>query len=291
MSDRRAGLRDWPHREASRFVRAAGFNWHVQVMGEGPPILLLHGTAAATHSWRGLAPLLARRFTVIAPDLPGHGFTESPASARMSLPGMAGALKSLLITLDIAPRLIVGHSAGAAIAIRMVLDGMAAPAGVVGLNAALKPFEGAAGQIFSPLAKLLVGLPLLPGLFSWRAKTPGVVAKLLADTGSPLDAQGVALYARLIQDPRHTAAALAMMARWDLKPLVADMPRLAVPLLLIVGEGDRAVPPATSDAAAALVPDGRVLRLAEQGHLGHEQDPDATAAAILGFAAGLGLPA
>ena len=92
MSDRRGWQRegrDWPNREASRFVRAAGLMWHVQIMGAGPVLLLAHGTGAATHSWRALAPLLAQHFTIVAPDLPGHGFTEAPGTARLSLPGMA----------------------------------------------------------------------------------------------------------------------------------------------------------------------------------------------------------
>ena len=134
------------------------------------------------------------------------------------------------------PALVVGHSAGAAIALRMALDGMVAPRGVVALNGALKPFDGVAGQIFSPLAKLLAGLPLLPGLFAWRAKNQAVVAKLLADTGSRLEPEGVALYARLIQDPRPHRGRAGDDGAWDLRPLVADLPRLAVPLLLIVGE-------------------------------------------------------
>jgi pimeloyl-ACP methyl ester carboxylesterase len=71
--------RHWPNRGSSQFVRAAGLRWHVQVMGSGPTLLLLHGSGAATHSWRDLAPILARDFRVIAPDLPGHGFTETPA--------------------------------------------------------------------------------------------------------------------------------------------------------------------------------------------------------------------
>ena len=54
--------RDWPNREASRFVHAAGLRWHVQVMGSGPVVLLLHGTGAATHSWRDLMPKLAERW-------------------------------------------------------------------------------------------------------------------------------------------------------------------------------------------------------------------------------------
>ena len=156
---------DWPNREASRFVRTTGLTWHVQVMGAGPTLLLLHGTGAATHSWRGLMPLLARHFTVVAPDLPGHGFTDSVPAHRLSLPGMARAVQSLLWALDRTPALAVGHSAGAAILARMCLDGAAAPRGLVSLNGAFLPFGGAAGQVFSPLARFLVGVPLL-----WHSK-------------------------------------------------------------------------------------------------------------------------
>ena len=73
--------RDWPNRASSRFVDAGGLRWHVQVMGEGPVVLLIHGTGASTHSFRALAPLLAPHFTVVVPDLPGHGFTDAPPSA------------------------------------------------------------------------------------------------------------------------------------------------------------------------------------------------------------------
>ena len=66
--------RHWPHREASRFVTSGGIRWHVQVMGcepgTAPVLLLLHGTGASTHSWRGVMPALADRYTLVAPDLP-----------------------------------------------------------------------------------------------------------------------------------------------------------------------------------------------------------------------------
>ena len=138
---------DWPNREASRFVEAAGMRWHVQRMGCGPPLLLVHGTGAATHSWRHLAPLLARRFTVIAPDLPGHGFTDPSPSNALSLPGMARALRALLDHLEIQPAVAVGHSAGAAILARLCIDRQLSPAALIFLNGALLPFEGMAGQI------------------------------------------------------------------------------------------------------------------------------------------------
>ena len=56
-------------------VHVNGGDFHCEVAGEGPVALLLHGTGASTHSFRDLLPWLARRCTVVAPDLPGHGFT------------------------------------------------------------------------------------------------------------------------------------------------------------------------------------------------------------------------
>ena len=110
---------DWPHRDASHFVQAAGIRWHVQMLGRpagtAPVILLVHGTGAASHSWRDVAPLLARDATVVVPDLPGHGFTETPPRARLSLPRMAADLVALLQVLGVRPDLAAGHSAGLAV--------------------------------------------------------------------------------------------------------------------------------------------------------------------------------
>ncbi len=125
--------RAWPNRAFSRFVRAGGLRWHVQVIGQGgtderPIVLLLHGTGASTHSWRALAPLLARRCTVVALDLPGHGFTGTSAKAEgFSLPAVASGIADLFRVLDLSPALVAGHSAGAAVAARLCLDGAIAP--------------------------------------------------------------------------------------------------------------------------------------------------------------------
>jgi len=275
--------RDWPNRAASRTVRAAGLNWHVQVMGSGPVLLLAHGTGAATHSWRDLAPALARHFTVVAPDLPGHGYTEAPAAARLSLPGMAKSLGALLVALNMQPVVAAGHSAGAAILARMALDGLPSLRALVSLNGAFVPLQGVPGQVFSPIARLLVGLPGLPQLFAWRARDPGVVQKLLAATGSTLDAEGVRLYAQAERRPDHAASALAMMAHWDLRPLLADLPRLRVPLLLVAGAGDRTVPPQQSAQVRDLVPGAALAMLPGLGHLAHEERAAEVAGLITGF--------
>lgn len=276
-----AEARDWPHREASRFLHAGGLRWHVQVMGEGPVVLLLHGTGASTHSWRALMSLLARRFTVIAPDLPGQGFSVPAPSAAFSIEGMADAVTALLAVLGVQPSLVVGHSAGAALGARMCLDGSIAPARLVSINGALLPLGGWAGQVFSPLARLMVKLPGMPRFFAWRAADAAVVRRLLDDTGSKLDATGVELYARLFRRPEHVAGTLGMMAAWDLPALSRDLPRLATPLTLIIGQRDRTIRPTEARRLHRMLPQARIVALPGLGHLAHEEAPESVLHAIL----------
>jgi magnesium chelatase accessory protein len=277
---------DWPNREASRFVRAGGLRWHVQVMGSGPTLLMLHGAGAATHSWRDLAPLLARDFTVVAPDLPGHGFTDTPRGDGLSLPGMAAALGALLNEMGVKPALAVGHSAGAAIILRMRLDGRIGDGGLISLNGALQPFPGAAGHIFPAMARLLFLNPLAIQMFALRAARPGAVARLIESTGSRIDAVGLDCYARLLRATGHIEGALGMMAHWDLHPLRAQLPRLSGPLTLVAARDDHAVPPSVAEAARAAVPGAALVLLPGLGHLAHEEAPDRIAR-IVRDAAGL----
>lgn len=272
--------RDWPHRAASRFVEAGGLSWHVQEMGQGPTLLLLHGTGASTHSWRDLLPLLARDFHVVAPDLPGHGFTEAPERDRLSLPAMARGLTALLGKLGVEPEGIVGHSAGAAIAMQMVLTGAVAPSCLISLNGALLPFKGVASQLFPSVARLLVLNPLVPRLFAWRAGSTEAVTQLLEGMGSRLDARGQDLYQRLFSNRVHVASTLGMMANWDLEALGRSFGRVDLPVLLVVGAGDRAVPPGDARAVAQRLPDARIETLPGAGHLIHEEKPGDIAALI-----------
>lgn len=275
---------DWPNRAASRFVRASGLTWHVQMAGEGDDVLLLHGTGASTHSWRGLFTQLAQERRAVAPDLPGHAFTDPLPYARLSLTGMAEAVGGLIRRLDVRPKLIVGHSAGAAIAIRMTLDGLAAPDAIVSLNGALAPISNAfARPFFVGAAKLMALNPLTPLLFAMRARDPAAVRRLLGSTGSKIDPADEAIYRRLAATTSHVAGAFGMMAGWDLERLRDDLPRLRTPLLLVVGDEDAMVPPDRADAVARLAPAARVSRLAGLGHLAHEEAPDAVRALIDDF--------
>jgi magnesium chelatase accessory protein len=276
--------RDWPNRNASQFISAGGIRWHVQVAGAGPVLLLLHGTGAATHSWRALLPLLAEHFTVIAPDLPGHGFT---ARGPQTLPAMAKAVAALLIELGLKPAIFVGHSAGVAVGLRMVLDQLIEPTVAIGLSPALLPFPGLAAKLFPTMAKLLFVNPFAPHIFSGIARGPGEVARfMLRSTGSKIDDDGIDRYAKLFAKPGHIAGTIGMMASWDLEPLKRDLPKLAVPLLVIHGDGDTAIPLAKTREAASLVSGARLEIMTGLGHLAHEEAPDRVAAMVIEFAKG-----
>lgn len=273
--------RDWPNRDSSEFVEAGGLRWHVQRMGQGPCLLLLHGTAAATHSWRDLAPILAPHFTLIAPDLPGHGFTSSLPQARVSLAGFSEALDALLKKLQLSPDMVLGHSAGAAIALRMALDGSIAPRAIFSLNGALLPLGDEHAAFFTRAARVMVGLPFVSRLCAWRASKQEVAAKLLRDTGSDIGPRGVELYTRLFSYPGHIRAALMMMAQWELRPLLRDLPRLTPSLVLLVGSRDRAVPPMQARRIQAILPSARIVTLEGLGHLAHEEAPQRVADTLI----------
>lgn len=281
---------DWPHRAASRFAKAGGLTWHVQEFGPAgaPVLLLLHGTGAANHSWRGLAPLLAASFRVVAPDLPGHGFTDPLPDGTLSLPGMARAVSALVQDLGVAPVVVAGHSAGAAILARMALDGMIAPRLLAAFNGALAPLPGAASFLFPSMARLLFLNPFTPRLFAWTADS-AAVRRLIEGTGSRLDPVGLDLYRRLFSRAGHVRGALGMMANWDLDRLHRDLPKLATRTLLIVGGDDKAISPDTAFDLAKRLPDARVKLVRGLGHLAHEEAPERVAEKLLEDARTLGI--
>ena len=273
--------RDWPNRAASRFVEAGGLRWHLQDFGgEGPVLLLLHGTGAATHSWRGLAPILADHFRVIAPDLPGHGFSDPLPPRKLSLPGMAEAVGSLTRALEVEPAVAAGHSAGAAVLARMCLDQTIAPRLLLALNGALKPFPGFASVLFPSMARMLFLNPVTPRFFAWTADS-AAVRRLIDGTGSKLDREGLDLYKRLFARSGHVAGALGMMANWDLEALHRELPQLATHTILVVGSEDRAILPETGIAVGERLPDARVELMRGLGHLAHEEAPERVAELVI----------
>ena len=233
-------------------------------------------------------PLLRDHYTVIAIDFPGHGFTAMPhdsdVATLFSIQGMAAGVAELLAQMQFKPDIVVGHSAGAAVACMLTLDGHLKPKRLVSLNGALLPLDGVAGQVFSPLAKVLTKAPWMPELFSWQAARASVLNKLLEGTGSKLDTEGTRLYRTLISNPSHAQAALHMMAHWDLRTFWDRLRTLQDPLTLIVGSQDWIVPPSVAYRVAESLPHLRpqdIISLPNLGHLAHEEQAQWVADVIL----------
>jgi magnesium chelatase accessory protein len=295
----------WPQREHSRFVDTGGLRWHVQQApppveshrrdplarpapvpdpSEPPPavtsrprLLMVHGTGASTHSWAGLIGELGDRFDWLAVDLPGHAFTAMPEPSLLTLPGMSAALAGLLGALDWQPTLALGHSAGAAILVRMALDGRLPARAIAAINGAFVPYGGRAAMLVSPLARLLYAANWVPAMIARRATDPAVVRRLIAGTGSKLEPEGLARYGRLMRCPGHNEGALGMMAHWDLRALQRELPGLATPLHLLAADGDRAVPLRQARTLVQRRPSTTLTVLHGRGHLAHEEAPGAVA--------------
>jgi magnesium chelatase accessory protein len=256
---------------SGRYIHANGLEWYVEEMGQGSAILLVHGTAASVHSWRDVMPLLAETNHVIALDLPGHGKTTAQDTSQYSLEAMAKGVSSVMSAMKLSPESVVGHSAGAAILAVACARKLMSPQTYISFNGAFYPFAGIAGNLFSPIAKLVAFNSFMPRLLSSFASRV-TVEKLLRDTGSTLSPESVDLYFDLFKQPSHVAAALGMMASWDLRGMDDNLVRLSQNCVFVAGERDKAVPPETADRAAAKCRTARIIHIEGLGHLLHEEN-------------------
>ena len=266
---------------AGQFIKADDLNWYVEDMGQGPSILLVHGTGASVHSWRDVMPLLAESHRVVAIDLPGHGQTVSLSSSNFKLESMGDGVADVMRAMKIEPDIVVGHSAGAAILAYACARKLLRPQNYISFNGAFYPFGGWAGSLFSPIAKLAAFNAFLPRMVSGMA-TRAKVEKLMQDMGSSLSPEGVDLYFNLFKQPNHVAAALGMMASWDLSGMEATLARLEPSCVFVAGDQDKAVPPDTADRAAARCRNAKSVHIKGLGHLLHEENPSLAAEIIIG---------
>ena len=248
-------------------------------MGSGPALLLLHGLGCDHTTWLPVIEQLAKKYTVIAPDLLGHGASDKPR-ADYSVGGYANGMRDLLTVLNIDKVTVVGHSLGGGVAMqfgyqfperteRMVL---VAPGGLGPEVTRLIRAVSLPG--FNPV----MGLLTLPGL-----RHVGIAGmRALSRTGMTLthDLDEVAAIYDSFKDPAaRKAISHVVRAVVDTRgQLVTMVDRAyltqAMPMLIVWGSEDRVIPVEHARTAAAVAPGAVVEVLGNSGHFPHKDHPE-----------------
>ncbi len=248
------------------------------MLGEGPPILLLHGITSSSSTWKAVTPHLAENYTVIAPDLLGHGRSAKP-QGDYSIGGYASGVRDLLVALDIPKATVVGHSLGGGIAMQF---GYQFPQRVARL---VLVDSGGIGKEVSPAlrAAALPGsefvLPLLftPALHDVLFGLRRGLAKVGLNPNADLDgvAQGFASLTRA--DARR---AFLDTVRSVINPSgqrVSARDRLYltsdIPSLIVWGDQDRIIPVEHARIAHELMPGSRLEIFEGAGHFPFNSEP------------------
>ncbi len=276
------------HRAKFKRLKLHGHQVAYRVAGEGPVIVLVHGITSDSSTWERVIPGLSRRFTVIAPDLMGHGGSDKP-KGDYSLGAQASNLRDLLLALGHERSTLVGHSLGGGIVMQFAYQFPELSERLVLVD------SGGLGREVSPLlrAATLPGAELvLPALAASRLLAVG------SRVGSVLDRLGLRLGTDLEQmarghgtlsDPQARAAFVHTL-RSVVEPggqRVNATSRLYLaghlPFLLVWGERDSIIPVSHAHAAHEQLPGSRLALLPRSGHFPQLDEPERFLEALLDF--------
>jgi pimeloyl-ACP methyl ester carboxylesterase len=247
--------------------------------GSGPALLLLHGLGCDHRTWLPVLDSLSRRYTVIAPDLLGHGSSDKPR-ADYSVGGFANGMRDLLTVLGVDRVTVVGHSFGGGVAMqfayqfperteRLVLVGSG------GLGPEVSP---AIRAITTTGFHQVMGLLTMPGV-----RQVGVAGlRALSRTGLKefRDFDEVAEIYESFRDPAARAAirhVVRAVVDWQGQIVtMADRAYLtdAMPMCVIWGEEDRVIPVSHAARASEMAPKAHVEVIPNAGHFPHKDHPE-----------------
>lgn len=260
-----------------QYVVVHGYRRAFRIAGDGPALLLLHGLACDSSTWLDVMPTLAEHFTVIAPDLLGHGESDKP-DADYSLGGYANGMRDLLTVLGIDKVTVVGHSFGGGVAMQFAYQFPDRTERVVLVS------TGGLGRDVSPLIRFLTvpgsGLALaVATLPPWR---PLVSGALRAMSRLPLSAtrdldEVANIYESLSDRAQRTAVqrVTSHVLNWRGQFVtMTDRSYLArlMPVLVIWGRDDMVIPASHAESAPTQVSDVHVLE--NSGHFPHKDHPE-----------------
>ena len=273
------GVRETEALGPEREVELHGHRVGYRKMGEGPPLVLLHGITSHAEAWREVMPRLAENHTVVAPDLLGHGRSAKPRG-DYSLGAYAAGIRDLLAVLGFERGSVVGHSFGGGIALQFAYLFPEYVERVALIS------SGGLGKEVHPLlrAAALPGsewvMPLLAREWSVRAgDAVRTVAARIGIEAGPDIAEFARGYASLV-DPGAREAFIDTM-RGVIGPdgqKVSAMDRLyladQVPFLIVWGDADPIIPVSHGRAAHEAVPGSRYVELEGSGHWPMLDAPD-----------------
>jgi pimeloyl-ACP methyl ester carboxylesterase len=259
--------------------------------GNGPPVVLIHGMLNSSRHWERIAVRLADRYTVIAPDLIGHGDSATPRG-DYSLGAHASVIRDLMTAIGIERASIVGHSLGGGIAMvffwqfpqrteRLALissGGLGDGVSPLLRTAALPGFSGVLAV--AAHRRVLDGLWATGATLRARGRNEGIQLQAIARALRPLERRG-AQKAFL-----HTLRSVIDVRGQRVSAVDRLYLLRSMPTLLVWGERDRTIPLAHGRAAHEAVPHSRFVTLPDAAHFPHLEDPDGLAQALGDFLTG-----
>ena len=273
---------DWPNRQHSSTVSVGGLDWHVQLTGKGPVVLLLHGTGSSTHSWSDLIPLLEAHAQVLVPDLPGHAFTLGAKLEDLTLDEIAHSLQLLIEQLGIeTPLIVVGHSAGAPLALRFAVGSSKPPKLVIALNPSFIPPPAVYTSFFGPLLGPITRSSTLSSLLASLSPSLGMVDKLLDSTNTILPETRRVYYRKLFERSEHVRGSMNFMAAADIHKVLVEANLYRGKLICVLGNQDAWIPVKPLEKIILdYFPAAEIVKW-EGGHIMHELEPNKVAQLIL----------
>jgi pimeloyl-ACP methyl ester carboxylesterase len=283
----------------SRFVILNGLEVHYKLhrqsgtpAGQDPPaLILLHGFGASLYSWRDVLTPLGELGLAAAFDRPAFGLTSRPVRGQWiganpySPEAAADLTVALMDYLDIERAVLVGHSAGGAIAIETALRHPERVQALVLVAPAV--YEGGAPGFIQPLLRLPQVRRLGPFLVRWALPRLGVQGVLSAwYDPEAIPEEVLEGYQRPLRADNWDRAL------WELTLAsrrldTARLSEITVPTLVITGDSDAIVPPANSQRLAEELPNAQLIMIPRCGHLPQEEHPAAFLAAVEAFLAGI----
>ena len=256
-----------------------GYRRAVRIAGSGPPLLLLHGISDNSETWLPVMPGLARHFTVIAPDMLGHGRSDKPR-ADYSVAAFANGMRDLLDVLDVERATVVGHSLGGGVAAQLAYQYPERVERLVlvstgGVGRDVSPVLRAATL---PLAGLAMAPLRLPGstlLVKAAVRGLGLIGHDLGQDREDLervlesfpetDAMGA--FTRTLRAVVDWRGQLVTML--DRVYLTDDMP-----VMIMWGARDGIIPVRHAHEAHAALPHSRLSIYDDAAHFPHHSDPE-----------------